>query len=91
GVIPAVLGARSEVLDLGRTRRFHTPAQRLAIGLEQRHCQTPGCDTPAAFCHVHHAHSWQQGGDTNTKDARLHCPFHHHQLHATGQAHPMRN
>ncbi|WP_340537089.1 HNH endonuclease signature motif containing protein [Nocardioides sp. GXZ039] len=90
GIIPAVLGSNSEVLDLGRTRRFHTPAQRHAIGLEQQHCQTPGCDTPAAYCHVHHAHSWQDGGDTNTKDARLHCPFHHHQLHATGEAHPMR-
>ncbi|WP_340540532.1 HNH endonuclease signature motif containing protein [Nocardioides sp. GXZ039] len=90
GIIPAVLGSRSEVLDLGRTRRFHSPAQRHAIGLEQQHCQTPGCDTPAAYCHVHHTHSWQQGGDTNTRDARLHCPFHHHQLHATGQAHPMR-
>ncbi|WP_340538129.1 HNH endonuclease signature motif containing protein [Nocardioides sp. GXZ039] len=90
GIIPAVLGSRSEVLDLGRTRRFHTPAQRIAIGLEQVHCQTPGCDTPAAFCHVHHTHPWQEGGHTNTHDARLHCPFHHYQLHAAGDAPPMR-
>ena len=28
-IIPAVLDGNSQVLDLGRTRRFHNPAQRL--------------------------------------------------------------
>ena len=35
GIIPAVLGGKSQVLDLGRTRRFHTGAQRIAKTLEQ--------------------------------------------------------
>ena len=36
GVIPMVLGGKSEVLDVGRRRRFHTRAQRLAIAQRER-------------------------------------------------------
>ncbi|QDH11210.1 DUF222 domain-containing protein [Nocardioides dongxiaopingii] len=90
GIIPAVLDGAGHVLDLGRKRRFHTPAQRLAITLEQQHCQHPTCTTPAAYCHTHHGVPWSQGGTTDTHDAVLLCPFHHHQTHATGDTHPMR-
>ncbi|WP_137292944.1 HNH endonuclease signature motif containing protein [Nocardioides dongxiaopingii] len=90
GIIPAVLGGQGQVLDLGRRRRFHSPAQRLAITLEQRHCQHPACTTPAAYCHTHHAVPWSEGGRTDTRDAVLLCPFHHHQTHATGDTHPLR-
>ncbi|WP_137292696.1 HNH endonuclease signature motif containing protein [Nocardioides dongxiaopingii] len=90
GIIPAVLGGQGHVLDLGRKRRFHTPAQRLALTLEQRHCQHPTCTTPAAYCHTHHRVPWSKGGTTDTRDAVLLCPFHHHQTHATGDTHPMR-
>ncbi|WP_137293990.1 HNH endonuclease signature motif containing protein [Nocardioides dongxiaopingii] len=90
GIIPAVLDGAGHVLDLGRKRRFHTPAQRLAITLEQQHCQHPTCTTPAAYCHTHHGIPWAAGGTTNTRDAVLLCPFHHHQTHATGDTHPLR-
>ncbi len=36
GIVPAVLGAGSVVLDLGRRTRFHTAAQRTAIALRDR-------------------------------------------------------
>ncbi|WP_167736749.1 HNH endonuclease signature motif containing protein [Nocardioides sp. 1609] len=90
GIIPAVLDGAGHVLDLGRKRRFHTSTQRLAIGLEQPHCQHQTCTTPAAYCHTHHAVPWSKGGETNTKDTALLCPFHHHQAHASGQTYPMR-
>ncbi|WP_137294768.1 HNH endonuclease signature motif containing protein [Nocardioides dongxiaopingii] len=90
GLIPAVLDGAGHVLDLGRKRRFHTPAQRLAITLEQQHCQHPTCTTPAAYCHTHHTTPWSQGGTTNTRDAVLLCPFHHHRAHASGEAYPLR-
>ncbi|HZJ06882.1 MAG TPA: DUF222 domain-containing protein, partial [Nocardioidaceae bacterium] len=35
GVIPAVLGSDSHVLDLGRTCRFHDEPQRIAIGIRE--------------------------------------------------------
>ncbi len=46
GIIPVVLGGTSQVLDLGRTRRFHTRAQRIAMGLRDQGCIVDGCDTP---------------------------------------------
>ncbi|MEN8672614.1 DUF222 domain-containing protein [Nocardioides sp.] len=45
-VFPAVLDTGGHVLDLGRSHRFHTAAQRLALLIEQQHCQHPMCDIP---------------------------------------------
>ncbi|MBC2961828.1 DUF222 domain-containing protein [Nocardioides deserti] len=66
GLIPAVLGSRSELLDLGRTARLFTGAQRLGLVLTQRQCTALGCDWPAHLCHAHHDDSWLNGGKTNT-------------------------
>ncbi len=52
GVIPAVLGSKSEVLDLGRQVRLHTTAQRIALRLRHRTCTVEGCSVPSAWCHV---------------------------------------
>ncbi|MGY2704352.1 DUF222 domain-containing protein [Nocardioides sp. HB32] len=81
GIIPAVLGGNSEVLDLGRTRRFHTKAQRIAIGLRDKGCTEPGCDWPPAMCHVHHDIPWSRGGPTDVEHGRLLCPKHHTRFH----------
>ncbi|GAB6986319.1 HNH endonuclease signature motif containing protein [Nocardioides pyridinolyticus] len=78
---PAVLGGRSEVLDLGRSRRLHSQAQRIAIGIRDRHCTEPGCDWPPSMCHVHHDHPWAHGGKTDLDNGRLLCPRHHARLH----------
>ena len=48
GVIPAVLGGRSQVLDLGRRTRFHSKPQRLAMTVRDRGCTAAGCDRPPA-------------------------------------------
>ena len=90
GVIPAVLGGASKVLDLGRKTRFHTEAQRLAIAIEQKHCQHPLCDVPAWLCHVHHTTPWSQGGPTDTDHAQLLCPRHHALTHRPPPDPPMR-
>ena len=87
---PAVLDSKSHVLDLGRSTRLHTEAQRLALIVEQKTCQHPGCEVLGAFCHVHHTDPWSHGGPTDTDRAALLCPFHHHQAHATGATYPMR-
>jgi len=91
GVIPAWMDTTTgHVLSLGRTRRFHTPAQRLALTIERDHCEEPGCHTPAWLCHVHHATPWTRGGNTDLTTALLLCPFHHHRAHTTGATYPMR-
>lgn len=81
GLIPAVLGTRSEVLDLGRTGRLITPAQRRAKALQHPTCQTRGCTVPAAWCEGHHRHPWHLGGHTDLKDLDLLCAWHHHRAH----------
>lgn len=81
GIIPAVLGGGSHVLDLGRTRRFHTRAQRTALALRDNGCTAEGCDLPPAACHAHHDTPWSRGGPTNLDDARLLCHRHHRVIH----------
>ena len=71
GIIPAVLGGRSQVLDLGRTRRFHTKAQRIAMGLEQGGCTAEGCDWPPGLCHAHHEIPWGRLGGTSVEHGML--------------------
>src|SRR4051794_27585836 len=82
GIAPAVLGGTSEILDLGRSRRLFTPAQRKALTLRDRHCRAEGCDIPATWCEAHHATTpWARGGKTDLKDGVLLCSFHHHHAH----------
>ena len=81
GLIPVVLGGKSEVLDVGRKARFHNQAQRLAIAIRDGHCTHPGCDWPPAMCHVHHDIEWARGGPTDVDHGRLLCPRHHARFH----------
>jgi hypothetical protein len=81
GLIPAVLGTKSEVLDLGRTARLHSPAQRKAKLLTQTECQVEGCTVPAAWCDSHHRQPWSQGGKTDHDEHDLYCGWHHRKIH----------
>ena len=80
-VIPAVLDADGQVLDLGRTRRLFTPAQVQALWLRDRHCTFPGCQTPASWCDAHHVTHWVDGGPTDLTNAALLCGRHHTIVH----------
>jgi Domain of unknown function (DUF222) len=81
GIIPAVLGGPSEVLDLGRKTRYYTTAQRIAMTIRDRTCTTQGCDWPPGLCHAHHLQQWSQGGPTDLDKGRLLCPKHHTRAH----------
>ena len=82
GIIPAVLGGQSEVLDLGRTRRLFSTPQRKALGINQRTCRADGCTVPSTWCEAHHAGDpWCQGGRTDLDDGQLLCSWHHHRIH----------
>ena len=81
GLIPIVLGGDSEVLDVGRERRFHTAPMRIAIATRDQTCTATGCDWPPGLCHTHHTTRWTDGGHTSAKDARLLCPKHHARAH----------
>jgi len=82
-IVPAVLDGRSVPLDLGRSRRLFTPAQRLAMALRDGTCRADGCDVPANWCEAHHLHPWEHGGRTDIDDGVLLCSHHHHRVHDT--------
>jgi len=82
GILPAVLGGAGEILDLGRSRRLFSPAQRKALAIRDRHCRAEDCQIPAAWCEAHHARDpWHKGGSTDLSDGLLLCSFHHHRAH----------
>ena len=86
-LIPAVLGTDSEPLDLGRTTRLFTPAQRKALMIRDRHCKADGCDIPATFCEAHHLNPWARGGKSDLTNGVLLCSFHHHRIHDDAYLH----
>ena len=81
GILPAVLDGTSLPLDLGRTRRFFTEAQRVALATTYDECAAQGCDRPYAWCHLHHADPWSRGGATDLALAVPVCGFHHRLAH----------
>lgn len=80
-LIPAVLGSRSEVLDLGTTTRLFSKSQRKALQLRDRTCRAEGCTIPATWTEAHHLTPWSHGGPTDLANAVLLCSHHHHQAH----------
>jgi hypothetical protein len=82
GIIPVVLGSKSEILDQGRSSRLFKGPLRIALDLRDRHCRAEGCDIPAAWCEAHHNRTpWIKGGRTTLDDGILLCPHHHHRAH----------
>ena len=82
GVIPAVLGSTSQVLDLGRRSRLHTRSQRLALAIAQQGlCAVEHCDTPASWADAHHLQPWSHHGTTTLDNGVLLCPRHHTAIH----------
>lgn len=80
-LIPAVLGGDGQVLDLGRSARLFSPAQRKALRLRDTQCRADGCTIPAPWCEAHHKDPWSEGGATDLSNGVLLCSFHHHRAH----------
>ena len=81
GIIPMVLGGKSQVLDAGRKRRSHTEAMRIVMGTRDGGCTEEHCEAPPGLCHAHHDIPWSHGGPTNIDTGRLLCPHHHRRIH----------
>jgi hypothetical protein len=81
GILPAVLNGASLPLDLGRTRRFFTEAQSVALATRHTTCIADGCDRPYAWTELHHRDPWSTMGRTDLANAEPLCGFHHHRIH----------
>jgi hypothetical protein len=100
GILPAVLNGASLPLDLGRTRRFFTEAQSVALATRHTTCLADGCDRPYAWTELHHQDPWSTGGRTDLAKAEPLCGFtwveegaqrpsrtHHHRIHDPSYLH----
>jgi hypothetical protein len=74
---------KNQSLNLGRTQRLATRAQRRALLARDGGCVFPGCDRPASWCDAHHLTPWEHGGNTDIDNLALLCRFHHGVTHRT--------
>jgi len=82
-LIPAVLSARGDVLDIAVTSRSFSTAVRRAASLEQHgRCAFPGCRRPPVDCH--HVVWWSNGGWSTLDNAAWLCAYHHWLVHEGG-------
>jgi hypothetical protein len=91
GVIPVVLGGRSEPVDIGRKARTFTAAIRRLLVTRDRGCAFPGCARPPKHCDAHHIRHWADGGATSVGNAVLLCRHHHTLIHRSGWTVTMRH
>nr|WP_221471483.1 HNH endonuclease signature motif containing protein [Amycolatopsis umgeniensis] len=80
-MLPIVMNAAGEPLDVGRLKRFVTPAQRRALNIRDGGCAFPGCHRRPRNCHAHHIDHWADGGPTDLRNLVLLCGFHHRLIH----------
>jgi hypothetical protein len=70
-------------LDLGRTRRDPSDAQRIEIRRRDKGCRFPGC-THTEFTDVHHVRHWVDDGRTDLDNLVELCDQHHRAVHEMG-------
>jgi hypothetical protein len=87
GLLPAVLGRQSIPLDLGRTDRFFSEAQRVALATRYDSCAAAACDRPFAWSELHHQRPWSEGGATDLGNAIPLCGHHHRRIHDSAYHH----
>jgi 5-methylcytosine-specific restriction protein A len=79
-----VTDAEGVPLWLGRSTRFPTPTQRVAIGVRDGGCTFPGCDAAMSWADVHHEPAWEEGGRTDLDVLVALCRRHHRLVHSPG-------
>jgi hypothetical protein len=84
-LLPPILGgAPSQPLDVGRSSRVITPAQRSALAVRDGGCVFPDCARPLSWCEGHHLVHWLDSGPTDLDNLVLLCRQHHRAIHDGG-------
>ncbi|HEY6710493.1 MAG TPA: HNH endonuclease signature motif containing protein, partial [Actinomycetota bacterium] len=81
---PALGGAPTQPLEVGRASRVVQSAQRTALAVRDGGCVFPGCARPLAWCEAHHLRHWLHGGPTDLANLALVCRAHHRAVHEEG-------
>jgi hypothetical protein len=76
-LVRVVLGAKSEVIDVGSATRTVPEALRTALAERDRGCVFPSCGLPASACQAHHLWKHKNGCPTSLEGLALVCPTHH--------------
>ena len=67
-------------IELGRSQRLFSRAQRRSIWLRDRGCAYPDCGVVRG-CQLHHILEWEHDGPTNTDNGVMLCRSHHRLVH----------
>ena len=81
GTLERLLTVEGRVLDLGRSVRTFTPAQRRAVLARDGGCRVAGCGAGPERCDIHHVTPWETGGTTDLTNAVAKCRRCHHDHH----------
>jgi hypothetical protein len=83
-IIPLVLNGAGMPLDIGRSQRLASAAQRRALEAAHDTCAFDGCAVAFHACQVHHIEYWEHGGPTDLDNMVPLCSRHHHAAHEGG-------
>ncbi len=79
GAMELLLTAGNRLLNLGRSSRTFSLAQRRAVLARDGGCR--GCGADPSKCDIHHVVPWEEGGCTDIDNAVALCRRCHHMLH----------
>jgi hypothetical protein len=83
-IIPLVLNGAGMPLDIGRSQRLASAAQRRALEATHDTCAVDGCAVAFHACQIHHIEYWEHGGPTDLDNMVPLCSRHHHAAHEGG-------
>lgn len=82
---PILIATTGQPLDVGRSQRFFTARQRVALAARDGGCRWSGCERPPSWCEAHHIDPWEAAsGRTDVADGVLLCRHHHLLVHNNG-------
>lgn len=84
GLSRIITDAGSMPIDVGRTARTVTPAQRRALIARDGGCGAKGCGMLPQWCDAHHIRHWADLGPSDIANYVLLCRRHHRAVHEGG-------
>ncbi|WP_299036692.1 HNH endonuclease signature motif containing protein [uncultured Pseudokineococcus sp.] len=80
-LVPVLLTAENQPLDVGRSVYSWPDKIRTAIKLRDQTCTYGTCTRPADWCHIHHVTEYSRGGATSERNGACLCAHHHRLVH----------